>query len=97
MREAAQGEIAEFSQVLSKFGLSFSDVADNCPKQERTLRACLDALNYARSQPELLFAVEKTGRLPIGELASGAGVERKTLERHRQIRRRHAAGLHQRL
>ena len=84
MREAAQGEIAEFSQVLAKFGLSFSDVADNCPKQERTLRACLDALNYARSQPELLSAVEKTGRLPIGELASGAGVERKTLERHRK-------------
>ena len=78
-REAAQG-----AKTLAAFGLTFSDVADNCPKQERTLRACLDALGYARQKPELLAAVEKSGKLPMAELASGAGVERKTLERHRK-------------
>ena len=83
-REAAQGEIEEFARTLAAFGLTFSDVADNCPKQERTLRACLDALNYARRRPELLAAVERSGKLPIAELASGAGAERKTLERHRK-------------
>ena len=44
----------------------------------------MDALNYARLRPELLAAVEKSGKLPMTELASGAGVERKTLERHRK-------------
>ena len=83
-REAAQGEIEEYAKTIAAFGLTFSDVADNCPKQERTLRACLDALGYARQKPELLAAVEKSGKLPMAELASGAGVERKTLERHRK-------------
>lgn len=83
-RDAAQSEIEEFSLVLAAFGITFSDVAGNCPKQERTLRACLDALDYARRKPGLLAAVEKNGKLPIAELASGAGVERKTLERHRK-------------
>ena len=84
MREAAQSEIEEFSRALAAFGITFSDVADNCPKQARTLRACMDALNYARRNPEVLAAVEKSGKLPIAELASGAGIERKTLERHRK-------------
>ena len=84
MREAAQSEIEEFSRALAAFGITFSDVADNCPKQERTLRACMDALNYARRDPGVLAAVEKSGKLPIAELASGSGVERKTLERHRK-------------
>ena len=83
-REATQGEIEEYATPLAAFCLSFSVVADNCPKQERTLRACLDALGYARQKPELLAAVEKSGKLPMAELASGAGVERKTLERHRK-------------
>lgn len=83
-REAAQSEIEEYAQALAAFGITFSDVAENCPKQERTLAACMDALNYAWRQPELLAAVEKSGKLPMTELASGAGVERKTLERHRK-------------
>ena len=33
---------------------------------------------------ELIERVEKGGKLPIAELASGSGVERKTLERHRK-------------
>lgn len=84
VREAAQSEIEEFSRALAAFGITFSDVADNCPKQERTLRACMDALNYARWDSEVLAAVEKSGKLPIAELASGSGIERKTLERHRK-------------
>lgn len=84
VREAAQGEIEEYSRALSAFGITLSDIADNCPKQERTLSACRDALNYARRRPELLAAVEKSGKLPMAELASGADVERKTLERHRK-------------
>ena len=76
-RTASQAEIQEFGAQLARFGLSFSDVADNCPRQDRTL-------DYARANPELLNKVAETGKLPMNELALGSGTERKTLERHRK-------------
>ena len=83
-RRASAREIREFGEKLAQFGLTFSDVADNCPRQERTFAACRRALEFARSAPELLRRVEDTGKLPMNELAAGSGVERKTLERHRK-------------
>ena len=83
-RMASQEEIAEFSAQLETFGITFSQVADNCPKQERTLRACRQVLAYARSVPQLLDQMVATKRLPLAELSQGAKVERKTLERHRK-------------
>ena len=41
-------------------------------------------MEYAKGNPELLEDFLKTKRLPIGQLATGSGVERKTLERHRK-------------
>ena len=83
-RTASQQEIQEFSAQLGRFGITFSDVADNCPKQERTLAACRRVLDYARSQPALLDRLVESGRLPINELAAGSGVDKKTLERYRK-------------
>ena len=83
-RSASQQEIREFGQTLSRFGLTFSDVADNCPRQDRTLASCRRVLDFARANPELLERVERTGKLPMAELALGSGVEKKTLERHRK-------------
>ena len=45
--EATKQEIDELSAVMADFGVSFSDVADNSPKQERTLKACASAIRYA--------------------------------------------------
>ena len=83
-RAASQREIQEFSEKLTQFGLTFSDVADNCPRQERTFAACRRVLDFARLQPELLKRVEDTGKLPMNELASGSGTDKKTMERHRK-------------
>ena len=84
VRSASRQEIREFGEQLSRFGISFSDVADNCPKQERTLAACRRVLDHARSHPELLDQLVGSGRLPMNELSAGSGVEKKTLERHRK-------------
>ena len=65
-RYATRMEIEELTRQMQAFGVSLHDVADNCPKQQRTLEAFL-----------------KTKKLPLGPLAA-AGVERKTLERHRK-------------
>lgn len=84
VRDATRAEIEELTRQMQEFGVSLSDVADNCPKQQRTLDACRRALEYAKGNPELLEDLLKTKRLPIGQLATGSGVERKTLERHRK-------------
>lgn len=83
LRRASREEIGEFSAQLALFGISLSDVADSCPRQERTMDACHRVLAYARSHPALLDKLVISRRLPIGELARGSGVEKKTLERHR--------------
>ena len=83
-RTAARQEIAHFALGLSEFGLSLTDIADNCPKQTRTLSACHRALDYAKRSPELLEQTVRSKKLPITALAAGSGVERKTLERHRK-------------
>lgn len=83
-RQATQQEIQELSRVMKDFGISFSDVADNCPKQERTLKSCGDAIRYAANNKELLDMLMRTKKLPMAELVAGSGAERKTLERHRK-------------
>lgn len=84
VRDATRSEIEELSRQMREFGVSLNDVADNCPKQQRTLEACRKAIGYARENPELLEEFLRTRRLPIAQLTAGSGVERKTLERHRK-------------
>ncbi len=83
-RTAARQEIAHFALGLLALGLTLTDIADNCPRQERTLSACHRALNWAKGDPDLLEQTVRSKKLPITRLAAGAGVERKTLERHRK-------------
>ena len=84
IRSATKEEILEFSTQLQTFGLSLGDIAENCPKQERTLSACHSALQYAKEHPELLEIFLETKKLPLKQLTEGAKAERKTLERHRK-------------
>ena len=83
-REATRAEIEELTRQMEEFGVSLSDVADNCPRQHRTLDACRTALQYARDNPALLEEFLRTKRLPAEQLTAGSGVKRKTLERHRK-------------
>ena len=82
--EATQQEIAELTGVLQQFGVSFADIADHSPKQERTKETCLTAVRYAMEHRELLDELLRTKKLPMQELVTGAGCDRKTLERHRK-------------
>lgn len=84
IREATRTEIEELTRQMQEFGVSLTDVAENCPKQQRTLLACRKALWYAKEHPELLEELLQTKRLPIARLCEGSGTERKTLERHRK-------------
>ena len=83
-RSAVREEIDEFERKLLEFGISFPEVADNCPRQGRTLAACQRVLAAARRAPALLDELLGTGKLPVTALARASGVERKTMERHRK-------------
>ncbi len=80
----AQAEIKKFSADLALFGLTLTDVADSCPRQERTLDACMKVLDYAKKHPQLLEQMIRSCKLPLSQLSQGSGVEKKTLERHRK-------------
>lgn len=67
-RNAAREEIDEFEKKLLEFGLSFSDVADNCPRQSRTFAACQKVLAAARLEPELLQEMINSKKLPMTAL-----------------------------
>lgn len=82
--EATQQEIAELAGVLQSFGVSFADVADHSPKQDRTKETCLAAIRYAMANTHLLDELLRTRKLPLAELVREAGCDRKTLERHRK-------------
>lgn len=81
---AAREEIEKFADELRTYGLSLSDVAACCPKQERTLLACQRALEYAKQNPAILEELTQSKRLPIMRLSMETGIEKKTLERHRR-------------
>ena len=83
-REATRQEIRELAAVMGRFGVTFADVADNCPRQERTMQACARAVHHARENPHLLEELLRSRKLPLAALVHGSGVERKTLERHRK-------------
>ena len=83
-RAATQDEIREFEKQLAEFGISFSDVADNCPRQERTLQACRRVLTAAREHPELLDELIRTKKIPAAALSDISGTDKKTMERHRK-------------
>lgn len=84
VRSATKEEIEEFAKQLTEFDLSLTDIAENCPKQNRTLEACHKALSYAKIHTEILDLLISSKKLPITQLSEGAGVPKKTLERHRK-------------
>lgn len=83
-RAAVGEEIREFCTQLSGYGLTLNDIADNCPKQERTLKACHAALEHAKKEEQIMNSFLEHKRIPMKQLSEGSGVERKTLERHRK-------------
>ena len=61
---AAQEEIMQFARELAQYGLRLTDIAENCPKKERTLAACHRVLSCAREYPAYLAGVEAVPMVP---------------------------------
>ena len=83
-RDATRQEIEELSAQMKEFGVSLTDIAENCPKQERNKAVFLHAMQYARENADILDEFLRTKRLPLAKLCDGSKSVRKTLERHRK-------------
>lgn len=83
-KSATVDEIQELSEELKSFGVSLTDIADNCPKQKRTLKACQKAVAFCVSSDTILSDIKSTGRLPMALIVAETDIPRKTLERHRK-------------
>lgn len=81
---ATREELIEYSSNLKEYSLSLSDIADNCPKQQRTLDACIQVLNTAKNNPSIIDKLISTKKLSVTELSSLSKVPIKTIERHRK-------------
>ena len=83
-RLATQAEIEELENQMHRFGLTLTDITENCPRQQRSLEKCKKVIAYAIRNPHLLDEMVETMKLPMNALVNGSGVDRKTIERHRK-------------
>ena len=81
--EATKEEIAELAKVLNDFGVSFKDLSDHSPKQERTMDMIKKVIQRAKADTTILDELLETKKLPLKRLVNDGG-ERKTIERHRK-------------
>ena len=84
VKEATKKELIELKDQLKDFDLTINDVVKSCPKQARTLSSCYKAINYAVSNPEVIDTMKRTKKIPLSQIVTGTGVERKVIERHRK-------------
>lgn len=81
---AMKWEIIQLTKELNRLGITISDVADNCPRYEKAITGCRQAVNYLIDNPRYLSEVIESGKLPVNIITEATSVKRKTLERHRK-------------
>ena len=96
-RSAVREEIDEFERKLLEFGISFPEVADNCPRQGRTLAACQRVLAAARRAPALLDELLGTGEAACDGACPGLRRGEEDDGETQEISGSGAAGIHKRL
>ena len=83
-RMGLQEEIALLTGQLNRHGLSFGELTRICPKQKRSRALCAALSHRVLRDAEMLETFNRRGQLPQKELAAGAGVSEKTIEKHRR-------------
>lgn len=76
-------EIMEIKKELSRWGITFADVAKSSPKHESTRKAYLKAADFAVSTPEVLNTMKTKKYLPVDKIVGATKIPRKTVERGR--------------
>lgn len=83
-RESLKWEITQLVNELVPFGITLSDVAANCPKQDKSVNSCRQVITYLINEPDQMESLLETGKLPVTDIMKETSVKKKTLERHRK-------------
>lgn len=82
--EERREEIFRLDQLLSHYGIRFSDLVKISPKHQDARDRALQVANLLAGEPELLAYLTTKKSLPLKELETKVEVSRKTLERQRK-------------
>ncbi|MGI6485594.1 MAG: RNA polymerase sigma-I factor [Thermoanaerobacterales bacterium] len=77
-------ELGEIKKELTKWGISFHDVAKSSPKHASTKKAYLNVIHFIISSPEILSIMKKKKYLPVEKITKTTKIPRKTVERGRK-------------
>ena len=77
-------EIKALSQELRRYGISFFDLPDHCPKARKTRAVCKKSARFVAAAERLLARLRKTLKLPAGEMVTGVPIARKLLDKFRK-------------
>jgi RNA polymerase sigma factor len=83
INELRRIEIIQLKEELSKFQLSFNDIAKSSPKHKTTKKLYLDIVEYIINNAELVKKIKMKMYLPIAEIELATKLPRKTIERSR--------------
>jgi RNA polymerase sigma factor len=76
-------EILEIKKDLSKWGITFADVAKSSPKREGTRQTYIKAIEYILNNPEVLDIMKQKRYLPVEKIVTATKIPRKKIERGR--------------
>jgi len=82
--EERREEIFRLNQLLSEYGVMFSDLVRISPKHQDARDRALEVARILAKEPELLHYLTHKKALPLKELEKLVNVSRKTLERQRK-------------
>lgn len=77
-------ELEELKRELSGWGISFFDLAEASPKQEKTRRICGEIAGLILSRPDMLKLIMEKRYLPVAEIEKALKISRKIIERSRK-------------
>jgi len=81
--EIRKMEILEYKKELQEWGIEFSDLVNNSPKQEKVRELYKKIALLIANNDDLYNDLYRTKRLPIKEIQSQTDIHRKKLERGR--------------
>lgn len=76
-------EILALTEELSQYGITFSQLAKNSPKQENLHKLYQEVARTVIHSDELLTRLKETGKLPLKEIEKLCPIDRKRLDRGR--------------
>ncbi|MDT3701243.1 MAG: RNA polymerase sigma-I factor [Thermincola sp.] len=85
IEDERQEELAEFEELLGTYGIDFETLVGVSPKHKDSRQTLLQIAAYIKSRPEILNHLLIKKQLPVSDLVSAVGVNRKTIERGRKF------------